>query len=291
MIDNDLPGPPGTPLVRGLTACLSSITELPVEDLPRLANDAPVTHVVAALKTWLAGRGFGMVPIAEPRSFQWAGYWLPVVETDQGEAACVAFGTLPGIVASPQDLSLLGQATANLPISSAFAVASLDPVVPPLPDAARLTGTIEQVAVAPQAEAPMHTVRAVRALPGRGLEGDRYADGAGTFSPRGANRPGYDLTLFAAEVLDDLAAEGVPTDFLDTRRNVPTCGIDVNALVGREFRIGDVRLRGLRYAEPCVHLDRINGIPRLRALIHRGGLRADILSGGELRPGLPITTD
>ncbi len=61
--------------------------------------------------------------------------------------------------------------------------------------------------------------------------------------------------------------------------------------VGRDFHIGDVRCRGLRYAEPCVHLDRINGTPRLRALIHRGGLRADILSGGELRQGLPITTD
>jgi MOSC domain-containing protein YiiM len=137
----------------------------------------------------------------------------------------------------------------------------------------------------------MRLVDSAHALPGRGLQGDRYANSNGTFSPRGVNRPGYELTLFAAEVLDDLAAEGVPTDFASTRRNVLTRGIDVNALVSRDFRIGDVLLRGLRYAEPCVHLDRINGTPRLRALIHRGGLRADILTGGELRRGLPITTE
>lgn len=291
MIDNDLPAPPGSPLVRGLTACLSSVTELPITALPRPADDAALTHAVAALKTWLAGRDFGMVPIAEPRSFQWAGYWIAVVDTEQGQAACVAFGTPPGIVLSPQDRTLLGRATADLPISSAYAVASLNPVVPPVPEAAALTGTVELIAVAPQAEAPMQLVEAVRALPGRGLEGDRYADDAGTFSPRGAQRPGYELTLFAAEVLDDLAAQGVPTDFVSTRRNVLTRDVDVNALVGRDFRIGEVRLRGLRYAEPCVHLDRLNGTPRLRALIHRGGLRADILEGGELRPGLPITTD
>lgn len=290
MIDDGLPELAGAPLVRGLAACLSSVTELPLVELPRPADDAPVTHALAAWKAWLAGRGFGLVPIAEPRSFQWAGYWIAVVDTPQGRAAVVAFGTPPGVVLSPQDPALLGRATAELPISSAYAVASLDPVVPPVQEAVALVGTVDRIAVAPQAEAPMRLVESARALAGRGLEGDRYADGAGTFSPRGADRPGYDLTLFAAEVLDDLAREGFPTDFASTRRNVLTRGVDVNALVGREFRIGDVRCRGLRLAEPCVHLDRISGTPRLRPLIHRGGLRADLLTGGELRPGLPIAT-
>lgn len=290
MIADDLPGPAGGSLVRGLAACLSAVTELSLEELPRPADDAPVTHAVAAWTTWLAGRGFGMVPIAEPRSFQWAGSWIAIVDAPHGSAAAVAFGTPPGIVLSPQDPALLGQATAELPVSSAYAVASLDPVVPPVPEAAPLAGTVEQVAIAPRAEAAMQLVASARALAGRGLEGDRYAESAGTFSPRGAHRPGYELTLFAAEVLDDLAAEGFPTDFVSTRRNVLTRGVDVNALVGRDFRIGDVRCRGLRFAEPCVHLDRINGTPRLRPLIHRGGLRADILSDGDVRPGLPITT-
>ena len=292
MIDTELPtAPSASALTRGFAACLASVTEVPVGELPLPAGDLP--QALGAWRTWLAGRGSGLVPIADPVRFQWPGWWIAVVEDPAGagaEVAVLAFGTPPGVVLSPQDPALLGRATAELPISSAYAVASLDPVVPPVQEAVALVGTVDRIAVAPQAEAPMRLVESARALAGRGLEGDRYADGAGTFSPRGADRPGYDLTLFAAEVLDDLAREGFPTDFASTRRNVLTRGVDVNALVGREFRIGDVRCRGLRLAEPCVHLDRVSGTPRLRPLIHRGGLRADILTGGELRAGLPITT-
>ena len=298
MIEVGLPGPPGSPLVRGLAACLSSVTELPLDVLPR-TDGAPVGHAVAAWRSWLAGRGAGLVPIADPRAFQWAGWWLAVVDGSGSpdadgalrQVACVAFGTPPGVVLSPQDPALLGRATADLPISSAWVVASMDPVVAPLPPPAPLAGRVEQLAVAPAAEAPVRLVDEVRAWAGRGLEGDRYAEGTGTFSPRGAHRPGYELTLFAAEVLDELAAEGVRTDFAATRRNVLTRGIDVDALVGREFRIGDVRCRGLRLAEPCAHLERLSGPGLLRPLIHRGGLRADLLDDGVLRTGQDVTAD
>jgi MOSC domain-containing protein YiiM len=136
----------------------------------------------------------------------------------------------------------------------------------------------------------MQVVDAARALAGRGLEGDRYAAGAGPFSPRADRRPGYDLTLVAAEVLDELTAAGVDVDFAATRRNVLTRGIDVNALVGRRFRIGDVLCEGRRLCEPCVHLDRLSGPGLLRPFIHRGGLRADVLGDGEIRPGAAIST-
>ena len=112
--------------------------------------------------------------------------------------------------------------------------------------------------------------------------------GAGTFSPRAGRRPGYDLTLIAAEVLDELAAAGHALDFAGARRNVLTRGVDVNALVGRTFRIGEVVCQGSRLCEPCVHLDRLSGPGLLRPLIHRGGLRADILTDGEIRLGAPI---
>jgi MOSC domain-containing protein YiiM len=102
------------------------------------------------------------------------------------------------------------------------------------------------------------------------------------------NPTGYDLTLIAAEVLDELAAAGHTLDFVGARRNILTRGIDVNALVGRTFRIGDVICRGSRLCEPCVHLDRLSGSGLLRPLIHRGGLRADILTNGEIRLGAPI---
>ncbi|TFV92296.1 hypothetical protein E4P40_03215 [Blastococcus sp. CT_GayMR20] len=136
----------------------------------------------------------------------------------------------------------------------------------------------------------MQLVDVAQAGAGRGLDGDRYAVGAGTFSSRAQRRPGYDLTLIAAEVLDEMAAAGQTLDFAGTRRNVLTRGVDVNALVGRRFRIGDVVCEGRRLCEPCVHLDRLSGPGILRPLIHRGGLRADVLTDGEIRLGAPISS-
>jgi hypothetical protein len=298
MIHIDLPAGPGSPLVRGLAACLSSVTEVPLRELPDF-DDSSVTHALASWKSWLAGRDFGMVPIADPRSFQWAGWWIAVIgdsdgphtDSPQRPVAVLSFGTPPGVVLSPQDPALLGRATADLDISSAYAVASLDPVLPGPSEAFPLTGVIERLAVAPRVEAPMQLVDRVRALAGRGLEGDRYAVGAGTFSPRGAHRPGYELTLIAAEVVEELRAGDAELTFASTRRNVLTRGIDVNALVGRDFFIGDVHCRGLRLAEPCAHLERGQGPGLLRPLIHRGGLRADILNDGDITIGSPISTE
>lgn len=287
MIHVDLPDGPAGPLTRGLAACLSSVTEVPLADLPNLGG-APAAHVLGAYRSWLAGRGSGLVPIHDPRNFQWAGWWFavvdgsdsPVADGPQRQVAVLAFGTPPGVVLSPQDPALLGQATAELDISSAYAVASLDPVLPSPATGPALRGSIELLALSPAAQAPMQLVQQAPALPGRGLEGDRYAVGAGTFSPRGAHQPGYELTLIAAEVVEELTARDARLDFASTRRNVLTRGIDVNALVGREFNIGDERCRGLRLAEPCAHLERIAGPGLLRPLIHRGGVRVDILTGG-----------
>jgi MOSC domain-containing protein YiiM len=134
----------------------------------------------------------------------------------------------------------------------------------------------------------MQLLEVAQARAGHGFDGDRYAAGAGTFTPRAGRRPGYDLTLMAAEVLEEMAAAGQALDFAGTRRNVLTRGIDVNALVGRRFRIGDVLCEGRRLCEPCVHLDRLSGPGILRPLIHRGGLRADVLTDGEIRLGAPV---
>lgn len=292
MIEVELPEPPGSPLVRGLAACLSSVTEVPLTELPPVA-DATAPQSLAAWKRWLAGRGSGLVPVAEPRSFQWAGWWIGVVDGSastvadgqQRQVAVLAFGTPPGVVLSPQDPALLGRATAELDISSAYAVASLDPVLPAVAPDAALHGTVERIAVADGPGAPMRLVTEARAHAGHGLEGDRYAQGTGTFSPRSRQRSGYELTVIAAEVVEELGL-----DFADTRRNVLTRGIDVNALVGRDFTIGDVRCHGLRLAEPCAHLERLHGPGLLRPLIHRGGLRADILSDGPIRQGSALST-
>jgi hypothetical protein len=298
MIQIDLLDGAASPLVRGLAACLSSVTEAPLAELPDL-EDLPVTHALASWKSWLAGRGFGIVPIADARSFQWAGWWIaivdhadsPLADGPQRQVAVLVFGTPPGVVLSPQDPALLGRATADLDIDSAYAVASLNPVLSAAPEGPPLRGVVELLAVAPLAEAPMRLVTRACALAGSGLEGDRYANGSGTFSPRGAHRPGYELTLIAAEVVEELTTRDAALDFASTRRNVLTRGIDVNALVGRDFRIGDVHCRGLRLAEPCAHLERLHGPGLLRPLIHRGGLRLDVLSGGYIAKGSLISTD
>jgi len=69
------------------------------------------------------------------------------------------------------------------------------------------------------------------------------------------------------------------------RRSVVTRGVDLNGLVGEEFRVGEVLLRGARPAEPCAHLARLAGEEVLPGLVHRGGLRAEIVAGGTLRVG------
>jgi MOSC domain-containing protein YiiM len=81
-----------------------------------------------------------------------------------------------------------------------------------------------------------------------------------------------------------------PLDPSEHRRNVVTRGIDLNALVGREFSIGEVRCRGMRLCEPCTVVQRYVGRPVLRALVHRGGLRADIVGDGHIRLGDPVRT-
>ena len=282
-------------LTRGFAACLASVTETPVSELPLPSSG--LRHALGAWRTWLAARGFGLVPIADPATFQWAGWWIASVRNDNNGAppspngiAVLAFGTPPGVVLSPQDPTLLGRATADLNITAAYAVASLDPVLRDAAPTAQLHGTVEALAIAPEAEAGMRLVTATQALAGRGLEGDRYAAGVGTFSPRAERRPGYDLTLIAAEVLEGLTPDGQTADFAATRRNVLTRGIDVNALVGRAFRIGDVLCQGQRLCEPCAHLEQLSGPGLLRPLIHKGGLRADILTDGEIRIGAPIRT-
>jgi MOSC domain-containing protein YiiM len=119
----------------------------------------------------------------------------------------------------------------------------------------------------------------VRAIAGSGLDGDRHTVGKGTF-PSGM--PGSALTLIEAEVCESFAP-ALGAD--DHRRNVVTRGIDLNRLVGHEFMLGDVRCRGMRLCEPCTVIQRYAERPLLRPLVHRGGLRADILADGELRVG------
>ena len=144
-------------------------------------------------------------------------------------------------------------------------------------------GTVVSINITPKAAAPMQSVKEVRAVPGRGLEGDRYFNHSGTFSKDHQDR---ELTLIEAEAIEAMKGElGVDYGLGDSRRNVVTRGVPLNHLVGREFWIGDVKARGLRLCEPCSHLQKLSHEKVLPGLVHRGGLRAQILTEGMIRVG------
>ncbi|HET9613584.1 MAG TPA: MOSC domain-containing protein [Candidatus Limnocylindrales bacterium] len=145
-------------------------------------------------------------------------------------------------------------------------------------------GIVASIHVTARGGDPMQPVERVRAIAGVGLEGDRYALGTGHYSPD----PKVDrqITLIAAEEIDRLAADvGIELAPGETRRNVMTRGVDVNALVGRRFRIGSVECQGTRLCEPCAYLEGLLGRPVLEPLVHRAGLRARLLTDGEIALG------
>ena len=124
---------------------------------------------------------------------------------------------------------------------------------------------------------------------GRGLVGDRYHAGAGTFSARLAGTPDAELTLIEAEAIERFNQdEGLSLKAADFRRNIVTRGVGLNELVGVEFSVGGALLRGLRLCEPCAHLARVANPKVLPGMVHSAGLRAQILVGAAIRPGDPV---
>jgi MOSC domain-containing protein YiiM len=151
-------------------------------------------------------------------------------------------------------------------------------------------GRVISIHVAEGAGAEPVELEAATAEAGLGLVGDRYfrTTGSGTFSA--ADKPGQDLTLIEEEALDALLAEhGIALTPGEARRNVVTRGIRLNELVGKRFLVGDVECRGDRLCDPCSHLQKVTYPGVLRGLADRGGLRADVVSGGEIRVGDPVT--
>ena len=144
-----------------------------------------------------------------------------------------------------------------------------------------MEGRVEQINIAGEFKRLPTPVERVEVLTGQGPVGDRYF----ALEPREPGE-GDDLTLIAAEALEGLAADtGIELSAAESRRNVLTRGIDVNALVGRRFVVGDVECVGVELCEPCNHLQALTQPGVLRGLVHRGGLRADVLRGGTIAVG------
>jgi hypothetical protein len=258
-----------------LATCLAHVLGTPAADVPVGGEDP-----LLAVREWLAGHGLGLVPVADPPRFGWAGPWIArVAAPGGGRASVVAFGTPPGVLLDPAGAADAG-ADAFL---EGWVVARHR--APTLPELGRAdpgpAGTVERILLAREAGAPMRETDRAEAVAGRGLLGDRYADGAGTFSDPAST--GHDLTFVEAEVLEELGIDAAAA-----RRNVVTRGVALDALIGRTFTVGDAECVGRRRCEPCAHLQRLSGPGILRALAHRGGLRADVVRGGPIAAGAPI---
>jgi hypothetical protein len=249
-----------------VAACIAHIAGAAASDVPLDAEEQ---------RAWLGERALGLVPIADAAAFSWAGPWIAMRPARDGDGtrAVVMFGVPSGPIWDP--------AGTTDEILSGHVLAPLDVATWPPSTAAEVgVGAVEALFIAPAAESAVVLVDEALAIAGRGLEGDRYVTGSGTFA---SGRPGSAVTLVDAAVLDALGRA------IDHRRNVVVRGTDLNALVGREFTLGEARCRGRRLCEPCAHLDRLNGGGVLRPLVHRGGLRADIVVGGTIRVGDQLT--
>ena len=225
-----------TPYEQELHECLGLIFGAV---LPRPDYDS-----VVFFKQWLAERNLGLAPIAKASEFGWPGQWLARVRVADEDHAVVMFGSPSGPLHDPS-----GAFAAGGIIEEGWLLARLDvaPIAEPCAQE-QSPGHVEAIMVAPNTEGVLTRRERVDAVAGRGLNGDRYYEGRGTFSGTGR---GYEVTLVEAEVLDSL---DLPWE--QARRNIVTRGIRLNALVGRSFTIGPGDVVGRGLAEPCAHLER-----------------------------------
>jgi MOSC domain-containing protein YiiM len=152
-------------------------------------------------------------------------------------------------------------------------------------------GQVVAIYTAPEKGAPMERRDAVQAMAGVGLDGDRYAAGEGKYAKAtdGGERA---VTLIEREAVEAARREyDVELEEHEARRNVVTEGVPLNHLVGRTFRVGDVLLRGFKLSEPCAYLESLTRSGVRKALVHRAGLRAEILEGGTMHVGDAIESD
>jgi MOSC domain-containing protein YiiM len=152
------------------------------------------------------------------------------------------------------------------------------------------TGSVVAIFTVDRMEAPMQQVEQINAVAGKGLEGDRYFLGTGTYSKK--PKPDRQVTLIQSEILESLKAKfDITVKPDESRRNILTKGIEINDLIGTEFFVGSVRLKAHRLTRPCPYLEKLLNQPGLYTeLWENGGISCEILSGGVIKEGDVITT-
>lgn len=154
----------------------------------------------------------------------------------------------------------------------------------------KVKGTILNIFISKNAINELKSINEALLISGKGIEGDRYHSGKGTFSEKLKGNPAAEITLIEKEEVDNFNNEqNLNLSYEDFRRNLVTEGIRLNNLVGKTFTIGSATLKGIRLCEPCSHLaESVNSLV-IPHLIGRGGLRAQILSTSNIKVGEEIS--
>jgi MOSC domain-containing protein YiiM len=259
-----------------LATIVASITGVDVGELD-------TDRAVAQAGEHLAACNLGILSVVNPKGFSWPGHWIAIVEAPDGTRAPVGMFGVPSGPLDDAGAAVLSTGE----IVEALVIVPLDLERPHGVDAYGSavvdTGVVTGIFTASAAGAVSVAHEACRTVDGVGLEGDRYATGEGTFSKAGRN--GQALTLVSEESIAQAQANGADIDATTVRRNVITRGIVLEPLIGHCFTIGTATFRATRLAEPCAHLERITHPGVLRAMVHLGGIRADVVNDGEIRVG------
>ncbi len=146
-----------------------------------------------------------------------------------------------------------------------------------------MQGRIHAIYISAFANGPLTLLRQAHLEAGRGIVGDRYYNGNGTFSELLADKPLKDLTLIEKEAVDAFnRQQGLALSYAGFRRNIITRDIRLNELVDRAFYLGNVRLRGIMLCEPCPHLASVLHEKVMPEMLGKSGLRAQILSSDRI---------
>lgn len=269
------------PIVRSsenetFSICLAEILKADLNDIPVASSGIGLDGI----GYWLAAQNLALIPVHDPASFQWAGWWIGRLAGGNGYV--VMAGTPSGVAWVPT-----GVTGGSGDVIEGWVIA---PPALKLPAQDAKHGTVEAIYRYANSGAPGELIPSARLMAGIGIEGDRYALGKGHFQSEG--RWGQALTLIEAESIERLASEHrVEMPVVQARRNIVTRNIDLNALMGKRFRIGGLLCQGSRLAEPCAWLQKTTPAGMLRGLVHRGGLRADILEDGAIHQGDAIVAE
>lgn len=258
------------------SVCLAEILNADADTIPA-ASDGLGREGIGY---WLAAQNLALIPVHAPASFEWAGWWIG--RLGGGDGYIVMAGTPSGVAWVPDGVTC---GTGDVVQGWVIAPPALS-----LPKRNAKSGTVEAIYRYADSDASGESLLSAHLIAGVGIEGDRYALAKGHFQSEG--RWGQALTLIEAEAIETLEADhGVVMPAVGARRNIVTRNIDLNALMGKRFWIGNILCQGSRLAEPCAWLQRTTPKGMLRGLVHRGGLRADILRGGTIQHGDTIVAD